>query len=408
MAITEKRETKFKNTEIGLIPEEWEVETLETICNFKTGKLNSNASVINGVYPFFTCSPQTFKTNTFSFDQEAILLAGNNANGNFSIKFFNGKFDAYQRTYVINSINQSQVNNKYLYYALSIMLESLKNFSTGSATRFLTLSILNSLPIAVPSIDEQKSIAEILSSLDEKIELNCRMNKTLEEMGKALFKRWFVDFEFPNEDGKPYKSSGGKMVDSELGEIPEGWKVNKLGKHISFIKGKKPPQVFQSIETGLIKQILIETLDGGTSLFAKPEKMIIANKSDLIMVMDGASSGRVETGFEGALGSTLAIIKVTELLNKYVYQFFKSRENEIKLNTTGAAIPHADKSKIIDFDIVIPTKQVLSKFNEICLDFDHHIQIIKIENSNLIDIRNLLLPKLISGRIRVEGELCKA
>ena len=100
----------------------WRECKLHQIANYKTGKLNSNAATEKGIYPFFTCSPQTLKIDNYAFDEEALLLAGNNANGIFSIKYFKGKFNAYQRTYII-STNESY---KFLYYALSLQLASLE------------------------------------------------------------------------------------------------------------------------------------------------------------------------------------------------------------------------------------------------------------------------------------------
>ncbi len=124
------------------------------------------------------------------------------------------------------------VDNRYLYLFLTSEknLDYLQMIAEGRSGTFpqITYSELKSIEILLPPLEEQKAIANILSSLDEKIELNNQMNKTLEEMAQALFKRWFVDFEFPNEEGEPYKSSGGEMVDSELGMIPKGWKVKLL------------------------------------------------------------------------------------------------------------------------------------------------------------------------------------
>ena len=105
--------------------EEWKEYKLGEFATFKTGKLNSNAAVENGCYPFFTCSPETLRINDYAFDQKAILLAGNNAEGNFNIKYYEGKFNAYQRTYVINPIDK-RLDIKFLYYALSICLQSFK------------------------------------------------------------------------------------------------------------------------------------------------------------------------------------------------------------------------------------------------------------------------------------------
>src|SRR5699024_8577850 len=116
---------------------------------------------------------------------------------------------------------------KYLYQLLKspLMKNQYKSMSTGTAQPQLPIKDIKKLELIVPPLEEQEKIANILSSLDDKIELNNDMNKTLEEMAQSIFKRWFVDFEFPNEDGEPYKSSGGEMVDSELGMIPKGWEV---------------------------------------------------------------------------------------------------------------------------------------------------------------------------------------
>lgn len=209
---------------------EWKEVTLGEIAIFKTGKLNSNAAISNGEYPFFTCSPETLRINNYAFDQEAILLAGNNADGNFSIKYYKGKFNAYQRTYVITPI-RGKVDIKFLYYALSLCLKQFKNMSQGTSTKFLTVKILNSFSVQLPSISDQRRIASILSSLDRKIELNNKINADLEEMAQAIFKNWFVDFE-------PFKD--GKFVNSELGMIPEGWKVGRLDEIADVVGGSTP------------------------------------------------------------------------------------------------------------------------------------------------------------------------
>jgi len=211
----------------------------------------------------------------------------------------------------LSSISMRNGNNDFLYYLLKFNSNKIKSFFETDGTVFgcLTKDDLNNFDILVPENPiEQKAIAKVLSDLDDKIELNNEMNKTLEEVGQALFKRWFIDFEFPDENGNPYRSSGGEMVYSkELGkEIPKGWEVGKLGDILAFVKGKKPSMVTDSYEEGYKIQILIETLNGGISSYANPNNMILTNKYDLIMVMDGASSGRVEMGHEGVLGSTLS------------------------------------------------------------------------------------------------------
>jgi type I restriction enzyme S subunit len=126
----------------------WQKVRLGDVANFRTGKLNSNTAEINGKYPFFTCSPEIFKINNYAFDQKAILLAGNNAEGNFNIKYYEGKFNTYQRTYVIDT--NSPVYIKYVFYALKLCLNQFKLLSQGTSTRFLTIKILNDFEIPLP------------------------------------------------------------------------------------------------------------------------------------------------------------------------------------------------------------------------------------------------------------------
>ncbi|MEG3941463.1 restriction endonuclease subunit S [Microcoleus sp. S36b_A3] len=182
-------QVQMVDSELGLIPEGWDVVCLGKLASFQTGKLNSNAAKPNGVYPFFTCSQEIFRTDTYSFDTECVLLAGNNANGVFHIKYFKGKFDAYQRTYVIRSLNQHQVTNYYLYFAIKAQLEHLKSISTGSATKFLTLTILNNLNIIVSLPDIQYKFAKFISVVFSEIELLQAKNDNLRQTRDLLLPR---------------------------------------------------------------------------------------------------------------------------------------------------------------------------------------------------------------------------
>jgi len=148
----------------------WKSFSLKELCNFTTGKLNSNQAVDNGKYPFFTCAKETFSIDRYSFNTKAVLLAGNNAAGIYSVKYYHGKFDAYQRTYVITVKDESVLDYHFLKELLNIRLNLLKDFSVGTNTKFLTLKLLLSLEVSLPSIDVQKQIVEILSTLDKKID----------------------------------------------------------------------------------------------------------------------------------------------------------------------------------------------------------------------------------------------
>lgn len=153
---------------------------LGDLAEFTTGKLNANKTVEDGKYPFFTTSPETLRINNFAFDQDAILLGGNNANGVFQLKRYTGKFNAYQRTYVISVVKENIINNDYLYYALMPKLVELQNKSLGTATKFITKRILENLLIKVPNnYNEMERRATYLRTIDNKIQLNKQLNANL-------------------------------------------------------------------------------------------------------------------------------------------------------------------------------------------------------------------------------------
>ena len=143
---------------------DWPIVKLGDVVNFRTGKLNSNAAVENGEFPFFTCSKEIFKINNYSFDCEAVLLSGNNASGDFDVKYYKGKFDAYQRTYVITIKNEENLLYKFLQKQLELKLQELKNKSIGGLTRYLTLPMISSLLIPLPPLSIQQQIVDKIES----------------------------------------------------------------------------------------------------------------------------------------------------------------------------------------------------------------------------------------------------
>lgn len=169
---------------------------LKTLAKYPTGKLNSNAAVEDGEYPFFTCAHDIYRIDQYSYDGEYVLLGGNNASGDFPIFYYNGKFDAYQRTYLIQPLFEN-TDTKYLYYSIGLKLHQMKANASGTATKFLTQPILNNINIEYRDIEEQKRIVDILSAYDNLIENNNKRIRLLEQMAENLYKEWFVRFRFP-------------------------------------------------------------------------------------------------------------------------------------------------------------------------------------------------------------------
>lgn len=142
-------------------------ESLGALCEIKTGKLDSNAAKSDGEFPFFTCSPETLRIDRFSFDCDAVLLAGNNAQGNFSVKRYNGKFDAYQRTYVITPKKNAAVLTGYIELTLKRALMLLKNYSVGSTTKYLTIDVIKNINLPIVPLQEQSQVIYAAEKLAE-------------------------------------------------------------------------------------------------------------------------------------------------------------------------------------------------------------------------------------------------
>ena len=412
----------------------WKETKLQDICIFKTGKLNSNAAVVNGKYPFFTCSPEILKINSYSFDTEAVLLAGNNADRKFNVKLYKGKFDAYQRTYVINANENNAIINKYLYYALWLQLNYLKDVSMGTATKFLTMSILNNIKLPLPPLPEQRAISEILSSIDDKIELNNQMNRTLEAMAQAIFKQWFVDFKYPTSSTLPLSKGemsrsdrgGGKMIDSELGPIPEGWRVSTIGEIcdvIDCLHSKKP--VKQEYVTGKVLLQLDNILDNGlldrTKLYWISDEdynlwisRIEVQKGDCLITNVGRSGAvaQIPSSFKAALGRNMTAIRCKNDFNfpTFLIQLLLSEYLKAEINSkldAGTILNSLNVRNIPKLRFIRPPEVHVQQFEKVLRPIRERMEENLSESQTLSALRDSLLPKLMSGELRVPEEIVK-
>lgn len=357
----------------------WEIAKLGKIAIIRTGKLDSNAAVIGGRYPFFTCDPNTLSIDVWAYDTEAVLLAGNNASGNYTAKYYKGKFNAYQRTYIIESANEEELNIRYLCYALNQQLRLLKTMSSGSTTKFLTVRMLDNLDIPLFGINIQTQIVNILSAYDDLIENNQKQIKLLEEAAQRLYKEWFVDLRFPGHENT-------KIV----GGVPEGWRRGLLKELISVNYGKdhkKAPDdgnipVYGS--GGLMRKC-------NKSLFSG-EAVLIPRKGSLnnIMYVD-ETFWTVDTMFYATMKQPHTAV--------FVYFFVKAFD--MYSMNIGAAVPSMT-TKILDaMDVVIPDKETLEKFDKLTKTYFNKIKTLQGQNERLKTARDLLLPKLMSGEVEV-------
>ncbi len=376
---------------------------LGDVVSFKTGKLNSNAAMPDGAYLFFTCSPETFKTDSYSFDTECVLLSGNNASGVYNIKYFRGKFDVYQRTYVIRSLDDKCLINHYLYYALQTKLELLKSISTGAATKFLTLTILRDINVELPPLPIQRKIGAILSAYDDMIENNIQRIKILEEMSRAIYHEWFVKFRSPGHKKV-------RMVDSPLGKIPEGWGVRKLSELSQLTKEKFREDKHSNLPLLDMARMLQHTLLVGEMGY--PEELstsrILFNEDDILFGSIRPYLHKV------ALAPCQGVTNVSVLVIRPIAEVYKSLLSVLlsSVDTVRWADQHSTGTKmpVIKWDILqsmpvlLPDESILSRFHDIVYPMFQTIKMTCSRNQNLRRTRAMLLPRLISSELDV-GEL---
>lgn len=255
----------------------------------------------------------------------------------------------------------------------------------------ITFQEISNYLLPLPSKPEQQKIIKFLDSINNKIKLNLKMNKTLEEIGKALFKRWFVNFEFPDKKGKPYKSSGGRMVDSELREIPEGWEIGKLKDLIKITSGKRPKiKADNKTETFRIPIIGASGIMGYTSDTLYDKKIIVTGRVGTL--------GKVQKIDYPCWMSDNSLVIQSEYY-EYIYEILVSMD--FSTLNVGSTQPLITQTTIKDLNIIIPGKLLLQKFELIMDSLTLQDRSNKKEIDRLKKIKDSLLPRLMSGRLRV-------
>ena len=311
-------------------------------------------------------------------------------------------------------------SSKYIYYLLrsNKYWDHINSIAFGTTSQpNIQINGLLSYKVLIPHFPTQTAIAEILSSLDDKIELNNKTNKNLEDLAQALFKQWFVDFEFPNEKGKPYKSSGGKMVETELGEVPVGWEVLELsaitekitdGAHISPATteiGYPMASVKDMTEWGFS----IDTCRkiGESDYLNLIKQGCKPLKGDILIAKDGSFLKHafvLEKEINLVILSSIAILRPNYRINSHLLNFFlKQPTVRERLDTivTGAVIQRIVLKDFRKFKIPVMPIEIQEKINPIIESIINKIWKNNQEKESLSTLRDNLLPKLISGELEV-------
>lgn len=296
------------------------------------------------------------------------------------------------------------------------MIDTIQKRNVGSTVPLINLSIVRGLPICVPeNIQTQKSIAKVLSDLDAKIELNNLINQELEAMAKTLYDYWFVQFDFPNEQGKPYKSSGGKMVYNEelKREIPEGWEVKKIKDFAKTGSGGTPLKSKKEfydggnipwINSGEVNEpFIVSAQKYITQVGLDNSSAKIFKKGTILMAMYGATAGKVSfMDIEACTNQAICAINpkkdfyrtFTKLGLEDLYKYLVNL-------SSGSARDNLSQDKIRELKFVIPNNNLIEQFDKMVSSSMEKILINMKQNQQLTNLRNWLLPMLMNGQVTV-------
>lgn len=373
---------------------EWKTYRLGELCSrIKSGKgIPASEVSTTGEYPVIGGNGIRGYTNTSNFNGVCAVVGRQGAYcGN--VRFFSG--EAYMTEHAVVIVGNELADTRYLAYLLSIM--QLGHLSAQSAQPGLSAQTLSKLSINIPDISTQRRIAGILGSLDDKIELNRRINANLEAQAQALFRSWFVDFE-------PFRD--GPFVDSELGKIPQGWKVGDIYTYMDVIYGAPYKSALFNTNKKGYPLIRIRDLKTYSPQFYTEE--ILPNTEyvdfgDIVAGMDAEFIPYIWKGEKGLLNQRVCkfIPKYDYVSKYYILSLIRPELEFVQSYKVGTTVSHLGKSDIDKFKVITPPAEIVKRFS--CIVDSFHQQIIKLakENLNLSALRDTLLPKLMAGEIKI-------
>ena len=324
------------------------------LAKIKTGKLDANAASEDGQYPFFTCSKEPLRISTYSYDCECVLVAGN---GDLNVKYYNGKFDAYQRTYIIEDNGSGKLYMPYLYYFMESYIEELRKQAIGGVIKYIKLGNLTDALIELPSVDEQQSMVEILEKAKGILEKRNDELNTLDDLIKARFVEMFGD-PVVNEKGwmtKPLLDMGQCKNGMNFHYDDKGIEINCLGvgdfKNLSVIDNTEElPTV---------------------SLNELPSEEYLLKDDDIVFVRSNGNKalvGRSLAVYPGDVPTTFSGFCIryrkydNEIIVPYLLRVLKTDSMRVKMAGRGANIQNLNQQILGTFVIPVPPMELQEQF----------------------------------------------
>lgn len=355
-----------------------------------------------GEFPLYGSGGLMSHVNDYLHDGEAVLLPRKGTLNN--IMYVNEKFWTVDTMYY--STIKEGFSAYYVYAYLNLL--DLAHLDSGSTLPSMTKAAYYNLEVSLPDYPKQQKIASVLSTLDEKIALNNQINSTLEQMAKTLYDYWFVQFDFPDDNGKPYKSSGGEMVYNETlkRDIPKGWEVKKLSEIANITMGQSPDGAsynekaegtifFQGSTDFNWRFPTIRQYTTQPSRFAKKGDILLSVRApvgDMNIAPFDCCIGRGVASLNSKTGSDGFLF--------YVMKYFEKVFN--RRNSEGTTFGSITKDDLHTLQVVVPSDEILAKFDAIVLNQSNLIFDKSDENNQLTKLRDWLLPMLMNGQVTVQ------
>ena len=362
---------------------------LGQLTNIKTGRLDVNAENPNGKYPFFTCSKNHTYIDEYAFDGESVLVAGN---GDLNVKYYNGKFNAYQRTYVIQA--NENLNGKYLYYFLDTYVEKLREQSIGGVIKYIKLGNLTDAEIPLPNLATQQRIAAILDQADAIIQNNRAIVQKYDALTQSLFLDMFGD---PVKNEKGWEKVKGSLIYQVKGRVGwKGYKKTDLRESGAYVIGATHIDKFGYIN--LTNPVYISD----EKFLESPE--IIIEKNDLIFVQRGNTIGKI--GLVRDVLERATINPVVVILRPKVSPYFllylllnKSILNKIIEINSGSAQPMITQNSMNEYQFINPPLELQNQFAERVAVIEAQKQQAQMELAKSEELFQSLLQRAFKGEL---------
>ena len=392
---------------------EWATYTISEVCRrFSSGKGITASQIFEiGAYPVFGGNGIRGYTDTYNFEGECAIIGRQGAYcGN--TKYFCGK--AYMTEHAIVATANDEHNIGYIANLLSIM--DLGQYQGQSAQPGLSVNTLSKIELKLPDKETQDSIFSLLFSLDKKIALNKQINARLEEMAKTLYDYWFVQFDFPDASGKPYKSSGGEMVFDETlkRKIPKGWEVKSLGEIALTSSGGTPTSTVQEYYKGgnipwvnsgeLNNNFIVHTDNFITQTGMDNSSAKLVSEKSILLAMYGATAGKTSLiSFKTTTNQAICSILPKDMNYRvYIKSYLDNMYLYLVQLSSGSARDNLSQDKIKRLHFVIPESGILEIFSKVTEDFYKKIETNLKQSHHLTQLRDFLLPMLMNGQVSVE------